>query len=100
MASNPTPEKQALLDAAKALGSKSELARGIGLSKQGIHPYFHTDRPFPADYCPTVERLTEAAGKRVMCEQLRPDVEWGVLRHPAPKRRAADKAPRTSKVES
>lgn len=65
------------------------MARGIGLSKQGLHPYLHTDRPFPADYCPTVEKLTELAGKRVMCESLRPDVEWGVLRDS--NRRKADR---------
>jgi len=31
----------------------------------------------PADYCPTIERVT---GGAVRCEDLRPDVEWSVLR--------------------
>lgn len=31
----------------------------------------------PAEYCPTIERLT---GGQVRCEQLRPEVEWHVLR--------------------
>lgn len=31
----------------------------------------------PERYCPTIERIT---GGAVRCEELRPDVEWGVLR--------------------
>jgi DNA-binding transcriptional regulator YdaS (Cro superfamily) len=33
----------------------------------------------PADYCPAIERVTEG---KVRCEDLRPDVEWSVLRVP------------------
>ncbi len=31
----------------------------------------------PAKYCPLIERAT---GGAVRCEELRPDIEWGVLR--------------------
>jgi DNA-binding transcriptional regulator YdaS (Cro superfamily) len=31
----------------------------------------------PAEHCPSIERATQGA---VRCEQLRPDVEWFVLR--------------------
>lgn len=31
----------------------------------------------PAEYCPTIERET---GGAVRCEELRPDIEWHVLR--------------------
>jgi len=34
----------------------------------------------PAEYCPAIERETVRLGTPVRCEQLRPDVEWGVLR--------------------
>lgn len=34
----------------------------------------------PAEYCPGIERLTQGA---VRCEDLRPDVDWSVLRAPA-----------------
>jgi DNA-binding transcriptional regulator YdaS (Cro superfamily) len=34
-------------------------------------------RTVPAQHCPAIERLTEGA---VCCEDLRPDIEWGVLR--------------------
>lgn len=35
----------------------------------------------PAEYCPGIERLTQGA---VRCEDLRPDVDWSVLRTPVP----------------
>lgn len=34
----------------------------------------------PAEYCPLIERETEARGEIILCEQLRPDVLWSVLR--------------------
>lgn len=37
----------------------------------------------PAEYCPAIEGETRAAGDVVTCEELRPDVRWGVLREPA-----------------
>lgn len=42
----------------------------------------------PAEYCPAIERAT---GGMVRCEELRPDVEWDVLRQQAvkPTRRVA-----------
>ena len=30
----------------------------------------------PAEYCPVIERVTG-----VRCEELRPDMEWSVVRH-------------------
>ena len=37
----------------------------------------------PAEYCPPIERETKARGEVVTCEELRPDVAWGVLRERA-----------------
>lgn len=34
-------------------------------------------RPIPAERCPAIERATAGA---VTCEDLRPDVDWAVLR--------------------
>jgi DNA-binding transcriptional regulator YdaS (Cro superfamily) len=34
----------------------------------------------PAEYCPAIERETAARGSPVTCEELRPDVDWSVLR--------------------
>lgn len=89
MALDPSPEKRALVTAAEVFKSKSGLAKALGMSKQGIHPYFHTSRPFPAELCPTVERLTREQGSAVLCEELRPDVEWSVLRHKPRRAKAA-----------
>jgi DNA-binding transcriptional regulator YdaS (Cro superfamily) len=41
-------------------------------------------RGVPAERCPAIERAT---GGKVRCEDLRPDIDWGVLR--APQREAA-----------
>lgn len=35
------------------------------------------DKMPPAEYCPAIERAT---GGQVLCEDLRPDVDWAVLR--------------------
>jgi len=34
----------------------------------------------PAEYCPAIERETALAGEKVRCEEMRPDVQWAVLR--------------------
>lgn len=34
----------------------------------------------PAEHCPAIERETRARGEPVTCEELRPDVDWAVLR--------------------
>lgn len=36
------------------------------------------DRMPPAEYCPSIERATDG---QVRCEDLRPDVDWSVLRN-------------------
>lgn len=43
----------------------------------------------PAEYCPAIEGETRARGEAVMCEELRPDVQWGVLREVPGEPRAA-----------
>lgn len=38
----------------------------------------------PAEHCPGIERATRECGEVISCEELRPDVAWGVIReHPA-----------------
>lgn len=37
----------------------------------------------PAEYCPAIERETRARGEVVRCEDLRPDIPWGILREQA-----------------
>lgn len=84
MSSTQAPEKEALRRAASVLGGQSALASACGYSdRRSIWPYFNSDRRFPAEHCPAIERATRALGdsdKIVTCEQLRPDVAWEVLR--------------------
>lgn len=59
------------------LGGPSRTAVILGVSPQAVCFWRDGKRKFPADYCPTIERAT---GGSVRCEDLRPDVDWAVLR--------------------
>lgn len=71
-------------------GRASTLAATLGIrdpkSAVLIYLWANGRRQVPADRCPAIERATDGA---VRCEDLRPDVEWGVLRTPADAARAA-----------
>lgn len=58
-------------------GSGAALAIAIGRSPQFVSQLLRGERPVPAELCPDIERETG-----VRCEDLRPDVAWGVLRSP------------------
>lgn len=55
----------------------AELARLLG-RKRGVVNHWKTR--VPAEVCPEIERVTKGA---VRCEELRPDIAWGVLREKA-----------------
>lgn len=65
--------------AAEIAGSQSALAHALGVSKGAVSQWKEEGRQVPAEHCPAIERLT---GGRVRCEQLRPDIDWLVLRVP------------------
>ena len=54
----------------------TRLARELGLRPQAVSNW--RSRGVPAEYCPANERATQG---RVRCEDVRPDVDWSVLRH-------------------
>lgn len=57
------------------------MAKVLGYQdRRAVWPWFNTSREFPAEYCPTIERATMEKGTVVRCEELRPDVDWNVLR--------------------
>ena len=58
-------------------GRGLQLAGGLLVSPPMVSDYASGKKQIPAERCPTIERLTERA---VTCEELRPDVEWHVLR--------------------
>jgi DNA-binding transcriptional regulator YdaS (Cro superfamily) len=73
--------------AIKAFGSQRALALSLGVEQTTVSAWGSGDRPVPAERCPQIERLTRTQARAkgdtsliVTCEQLRPDVEWDVLR--------------------
>ncbi|MCK6431877.1 MAG: helix-turn-helix domain-containing protein [Aquabacterium sp.] len=82
MQSDLTTSQQALRRAASLLGGQAALAAALRFkSRRNVWPWFNTGRQVPAEYCPAIERVTAGA---VRCEDLRPDIEWGVLRSTKP----------------
>lgn len=67
-----TPIKQAIAIA----GGMTALARVLNV-KSHTTVYQWCMTRVPAEYCPQIERITNGL---VRCEDLRPDVEWSVLR--------------------
>lgn len=63
----------------EALGSTSALAAAIGVASS-LPSMWKSRGRVPAEHCPAIERAT---GGAVRCEELRPDVDWSVLRTPA-----------------
>ncbi len=72
--------------AARVIGSQVALAKVLGVTKAAVGQWKDPGRRVPAEHCPTIEKLTQEMSKSpadvVTCEQLRPDVPWGVLRTP------------------
>ena len=55
----------------------SRLAERLGFSPVLLSQWGTGKRQVPAEHCPAIGRAT---GGAVRCEDLRPDVEWSVLR--------------------
>ena len=60
------------------VGSATALAHRLGVTPAAVGQWKSGERRVPAERCPEIERET---GRAVRCEDLRPDVAWGVLRH-------------------
>jgi len=56
-------------------GRASRLAAAMGVTQVTVHGW--ANERVPADRCPSIEAYTGAA---VRCEDMRPDVDWAVLR--------------------
>jgi DNA-binding transcriptional regulator YdaS (Cro superfamily) len=71
-----------LKKAVQLLGGQTATAKAVGRGIVQAHVWKWLNSPNPdvmppAEYCPAIERAT---GGAVRCEELRPDVEWSVLR--------------------
>lgn len=75
-----------LQKAVDILGGISATARALGVTPQAVRFWLAGDRKLPAERALDLERLT--AG-RVRVEQLRPDVDWSVVRDRAKRSRTA-----------
>lgn len=73
-----TESQTALQRVIALVGSATALADLLGITKGAISQWKDEGRKVPADYCPSIERITDGA---VRCEELRPDVDWAYLRN-------------------
>jgi DNA-binding transcriptional regulator YdaS (Cro superfamily) len=71
-----TPE-EALDEASDIIGSMQALGERLGVTKGAVGQWKLAGRRIPAEHCPAIERAT---GGAVRCEQLRPDVDWAIVR--------------------
>lgn len=75
MDSIKTTAKSALNSAITAAGGISAFAKSLNLSSHAVAQQWRLNQ-VPANHCPDIEALTG-----VRCEELRPDVNWAVLRN-------------------
>ncbi|MDR6421324.1 DNA-binding transcriptional regulator YdaS (Cro superfamily) [Paraburkholderia phenoliruptrix] len=75
-----TTTQQAVLMACEILGSKSALARAVGVKPPTVQQWCNGERPVPPNKCIEIERAT---GRRVRVEQLGPDIDWAYIRDSA-----------------
>lgn len=71
-----TTQQEALRKVFEIIGSKSAVARYFGILPYAVSKWQHSG--VPAERCPDIEKLTKG---KVTCEELRPDVNWSVLRN-------------------
>lgn len=69
--------------AARVIGSAAALARLLQITRGAVAQYKEQGRKVRAEHCPIIERETRARGEVVTCEELRPDIDWSVLRRGA-----------------
>jgi DNA-binding transcriptional regulator YdaS (Cro superfamily) len=62
------------------VGGQAALARLLNTRQQAVWNWLNRGDRVPAEFCPAIERVTRERGQVITCEDLRPDVEWQVLR--------------------
>jgi DNA-binding transcriptional regulator YdaS (Cro superfamily) len=65
----------AIVRATVVAGGQASLAVMLDVAPATVNQWVKKKRPIPADRCPDIEAFTG-----VRCEDLRPDVNWYVLR--------------------
>lgn len=64
----------------QALGGSSVVGRALGIAPQSVSQWMRDDRRVPFEKVVDLIRLGRKHGIDVVPEQLRPDVEWALLR--------------------
>lgn len=72
-----TPIQEAVLKACELAGSKSALARAVGVKPPTVQQWCNGERPVPPNKCIDIERATN---RQVRVEELRPDIDWAYIR--------------------
>lgn len=73
-------ESSPLFRACQVAGGLTSLAKLLDVKPPTIYQWLNASRPLPAERCVQIEEVT---GGAVRCEELRPDVNWAVLRKAA-----------------
>lgn len=77
----------ALSKAVELLGGPTACSRALGVTPQAVFFWLRGARTLSAEQCIAIERETAGA---VTVEELRPDVDWAVIRgRPTPQKEAA-----------
>lgn len=67
----------AIKKSCEMLGGRARLANRLGVTRQAVSQWCRGVDPVPLRRCIEIEGLTKG---RVTCEELRPDIDWHVLR--------------------
>lgn len=63
----------------KTLGGPALVAGRIGIRPQAVSLWAIKDQ-IPAQRVPELERIAKSLGKPIRAEDMRPDIDWSVLR--------------------
>lgn len=66
-------------DIVRSIGGPVAVGRQLGIRSQAVSLWIRANR-IPAERVPALERMCRERGLDIRAEQMRPDVEWGVLR--------------------
>ncbi|WCM21405.1 helix-turn-helix domain-containing protein [Paraburkholderia bryophila] len=75
-----TTSQEAVLKACEIMGSKSALARAVGVKPPTVQQWCNGERPIPPSKCIEIERATK---REVRVEELAPDIDWAYIRDSA-----------------
>lgn len=73
-------DKHPIDRASDVVGSQAALAALLKVTKAAVSQWKDDGRRVPAEHCLVIERETRLRGTPITCEELRPDMDWAVVR--------------------